>query len=115
MTATAAAVGAAMVAARLTGTEALQQTVGLIGAEFGTGPRVGAVQGALTAGYAQELAELTHRQQESVVWSVLHEACRQARNWDGEFVSVNLAELQARDPGPLDEVTAVLVETGASR
>jgi diguanylate cyclase (GGDEF)-like protein/PAS domain S-box-containing protein len=48
---------------------------------------------------------------------VLAEACREAQSWaelTGEppFISVNVAPLQAADPGLVDEVQAVLAETG---
>ncbi|MEV1287886.1 bifunctional diguanylate cyclase/phosphodiesterase [Micromonospora sp. NPDC049679] len=48
---------------------------------------------------------------------VLAEACRQAREWlhlnpDAPFVSVNLAVRQVHDPGLVDEVTALLEQTG---
>ncbi|MGH3978373.1 MAG: putative bifunctional diguanylate cyclase/phosphodiesterase [Pseudonocardiaceae bacterium] len=43
---------------------------------------------------------------------VLRQACKQAVGWDGPFVSVNLAERQARDPGVVAAVAAVLDETG---
>ncbi|HEX3647782.1 MAG TPA: EAL domain-containing protein [Pseudonocardiaceae bacterium] len=49
---------------------------------------------------------------------VLRTACRQARSWldrfgpDAPFVSVNLAVRQSREPGIVDDVLAVLRETG---
>jgi diguanylate cyclase (GGDEF)-like protein len=49
---------------------------------------------------------------------VLRTACQQARKWQdtfGEaapFVSVNLAVRQSRDPGLVDDVAKILVETG---
>ncbi|MGH3903780.1 MAG: EAL domain-containing protein, partial [Pseudonocardiaceae bacterium] len=45
---------------------------------------------------------------------VLRQACWQATQWPGGFVSVNLAERQVRDPGVVDVVAAVLDETGLS-
>lgn len=87
----AAAVGAGMVAARLAGIEALRLAVELIGAELGAEPRVAAVQGALAAGYAQGLAELTRREHESVVRSVLdsgRDAETALRTSDAQFHAV---------------------------
>ncbi|GAA2815066.1 cyclic Di-GMP phosphodiesterase RmdA [Saccharopolyspora taberi] len=49
---------------------------------------------------------------------VLRQACRQARQWQDEFgdaapfVSVNLAVRQSRDPNLVDDVAAILAETG---
>ncbi|GAA0254560.1 putative bifunctional diguanylate cyclase/phosphodiesterase [Cryptosporangium japonicum] len=48
---------------------------------------------------------------------VLEEACREARSWadlmpDPPFVSVNVAARQAADPALVDEVRAVLEQTG---
>jgi diguanylate cyclase (GGDEF)-like protein/PAS domain S-box-containing protein len=49
---------------------------------------------------------------------VLRTACQQARSWvdrfgtDAPFVSVNLAVRQSREPGLVDDVRAVLAETG---
>ena len=49
---------------------------------------------------------------------VLRSACEQARGWldrfgvDAPFVSVNLAVRQSREPGLVDDVRAVLAETG---
>jgi diguanylate cyclase (GGDEF)-like protein/PAS domain S-box-containing protein len=49
---------------------------------------------------------------------VLRTACQQARSWldrfgdDAPFVSVNLAVRQSREPGLVDDVRAVLTETG---
>ncbi|HKN99826.1 MAG TPA: EAL domain-containing protein, partial [Pseudonocardiaceae bacterium] len=49
---------------------------------------------------------------------VLRTACRQARSWldrfgsDAPFVSVNLAVRQSREPGIVDDVLAVLRDTG---
>jgi diguanylate cyclase (GGDEF)-like protein/PAS domain S-box-containing protein len=49
---------------------------------------------------------------------VLRQACQQARAWldrfgvDAPFVSVNLAVRQSREPGLVDDVCAVLAETG---
>ncbi|HEX5118746.1 MAG TPA: EAL domain-containing protein [Pseudonocardiaceae bacterium] len=49
---------------------------------------------------------------------VLQAACRQARSWldrfgsDAPFVSVNLAVRQSREPGIVEDVLAVLRETG---
>ncbi len=49
---------------------------------------------------------------------VLTEACRQARSWparrDGEplLLSVNLAARQIREPGIVDDIAAILAETG---
>ncbi|HEY2723994.1 MAG TPA: EAL domain-containing protein [Pseudonocardiaceae bacterium] len=43
---------------------------------------------------------------------VLRQACRQATRWDAGFVSVNLAERQVRDPAVVEEVRAILDETG---
>ncbi len=49
---------------------------------------------------------------------VLRQACRQAKQWQDEFgsaapfVSVNLAVRQSRDPKLVDDVAAILAETG---
>jgi len=43
---------------------------------------------------------------------ILRQACWQATQWTGGFVSVNLAERQVRDPGVVDVVAAILDETG---
>ncbi|MGH3793603.1 MAG: putative bifunctional diguanylate cyclase/phosphodiesterase [Pseudonocardiaceae bacterium] len=70
----AAVVGAQMVAAQLTGAQTLRRTVELIGRELGGGvtdERVAAVQGALADGYARELRERTHLEQESILRAIL--------------------------------------------
>ncbi|HEU0088214.1 MAG TPA: bifunctional diguanylate cyclase/phosphodiesterase [Pseudonocardiaceae bacterium] len=70
----AADVGAQLVAVDVTSAEALRRTIELIGRELGGGvcdERVAAVQGALAGGYARELREATHLEQESVLRAVL--------------------------------------------
>jgi diguanylate cyclase (GGDEF)-like protein/PAS domain S-box-containing protein len=43
---------------------------------------------------------------------ILRQACWQATQWVGGFVSVNLAERQVRDPGVVEVIAATLDETG---
>ncbi|MGQ0778867.1 MAG: putative bifunctional diguanylate cyclase/phosphodiesterase [Pseudonocardiales bacterium] len=70
----AAHVGARLGASHFATSETLRRTVELIGLELGGGPtdeRIAAIQGALAGGYARELRERIHLEQESVLRTML--------------------------------------------
>ena len=112
-----AEVGAALVAAHFTEVAALAQTVTVFGDQLGGGRRQMEVLGALTAGYAQALRDLTLAEQERISASAFaaRVAAEQARwNSEARFAAVFAESVIGIGVGDIDgtilEVNRALCE-----